>query len=56
MQLAVRIPDELIARLDEHVDRIHFRSRAHLITVIISEWLDEQDEEDDYEDDEEYDE
>lgn len=44
MQLGVRIPDEIVKQLDRYVDRIRYRSRAHLITVILAEWLDEQEE------------
>lgn len=40
---AVRIPDEIVERLDKKVDKIRYRSRAHLITAILSGWLDEND-------------
>lgn len=38
-QLNFKISTDLIAKLDEHVDGIRFRSRAHAITVIVSDWL-----------------
>lgn len=42
MQLAVRIPDKIVKGLDRHVDRVRFRSRAQLITVILADWLSEK--------------
>ena len=38
-QLNFKISTDLIAKLDEYVDGIRFRSRAHAITVIVSDWL-----------------
>jgi hypothetical protein len=37
-QLGVRIPSKLIDAIDSRVDGISYRSRAHLVTLIISEW------------------
>ena len=45
MQLAVRIPDHLVSMLDEHVDGVRYHSRAQLITVIMSGWLDKKEKE-----------
>lgn len=45
MQLAVRMPDHLVSMLDEHVDGVRYRSRAQLITIIISDWLDKKEKE-----------
>jgi metal-responsive CopG/Arc/MetJ family transcriptional regulator len=39
MKLNFEIPTGLISKLDEYVDGIRFRSRAHAITVIVSDWL-----------------
>jgi len=39
MQLNFKISTDLIAKLDEYVNGIRFRSRAHSITVIVSDWL-----------------
>ena len=41
-QLGVRIPKEIIESVDSHVDGVKFRSRAHLITVLVLEWLEKQ--------------
>ena len=49
MQITIRIPDDIIKEADEYVDNIHFRSRAHLITVVLADWLEAQTEDDDYE-------
>ena len=53
MQITIRIPDEIIEGIDEYVDHIHYRSRAHLITAVLSDWLEDQAEEEEYENDEE---
>jgi Arc/MetJ-type ribon-helix-helix transcriptional regulator len=42
MHLTVRIPNSIIERLDLYVDEIRYRSRAHLITVILMEWLESE--------------
>ena len=42
MQLSVRIPKHLVSMLDEHVDGTRYRSRAQLIEVIVTDWLEEK--------------
>lgn len=41
-QIYIRIPDRIIEKLDRHIDKIEYRSRAHLVTVILSDWLKEK--------------
>ena len=50
MQITIRVPDEIIKEIDDYIDNIHFRSRAHLITVVLSDWLEAQKEDEEYED------
>ena len=49
MQITIRIPDEIIKEADQYVDNIHYRSRAHLITVALADWLEERREEEEFE-------
>jgi metal-responsive CopG/Arc/MetJ family transcriptional regulator len=39
MKLSLIIPDKVIEELDTFVDGIKFRSRAHLITCILVDWI-----------------
>lgn len=41
-QLNFRINDEVVKGIDRFVDGIHYRSRGHLINVILLEWLERQ--------------
>jgi len=50
VQITIRIPDDIVKEADEYIDHVHIRSRAHLITVALAEWLDRQKEEEEYED------
>lgn len=42
MQISLRIPDDIPEKLDRFVDGIRYRSRAHLISVILHEWLERE--------------
>jgi len=37
--LGVRVPLDIFNKIDSIVDSVHFRSRAHLVEVILREWL-----------------
>jgi len=39
MKLNLKVPDKVIEELDSFVDGIKFRSRAHLITAILADWI-----------------
>jgi len=52
MQVAIRFSDDVTDALDEYVDGTLYRSRSHLIEVIVQEWLDRPDDEDETEEDE----
>lgn len=39
---SVRIPKEIADKLDSLVDRIKYRSRGHLVTVILHEWFEKE--------------
>jgi metal-responsive CopG/Arc/MetJ family transcriptional regulator len=38
-QLNIRIDDRIVHNLDRYVDGIRYRSRGHLINVLLVEWL-----------------
>lgn len=42
MQFGVRIPDVLVQEVDKFVDGNIFRSRAHLVTTMVVEWIAKQ--------------
>jgi len=42
MKLSLRVPDEVIKKLDKHIDGIRYRNRAQMITAILADWVDEQ--------------
>jgi len=35
----MRFPDRVMKALDQYVDGVRYRSKAQLITVILSDWL-----------------
>jgi metal-responsive CopG/Arc/MetJ family transcriptional regulator len=39
MKLNLMVPDKVVKELDSFVDGIKFRSRAHLITAILADWI-----------------
>ena len=39
----VRLPQEILDRLDDKVDGVRYRSRAHLIATAVYDWLDRND-------------
>jgi metal-responsive CopG/Arc/MetJ family transcriptional regulator len=39
MKLSLIIPDKVVEEVDTFVDGIKFRSRAHLITAILADWI-----------------
>lgn len=39
MKLNMTCPDEVIRAIDKHVDGVTFRSRSHLITFILQNWV-----------------
>lgn len=39
---SVRIPQDIADKLDSMVDRIKYRSRGHLVTVILHEWFEKE--------------
>jgi hypothetical protein len=45
-----RMPDEILERLDEYIDGVRYKSRAHLAACIFLDWLDDQEEDDDEDD------
>jgi len=38
-QYNMRFPDRVMKALDQYVDGVRYRSKAQLITVILSDWL-----------------
>jgi len=42
MKLNLSIPDIIVEELDKFVDGIRFRSRAHLATIILADWITSQ--------------
>jgi hypothetical protein len=42
MKLNLTVPDTIVKELDNFVDGIRFRSRAHLTTVILADWITSQ--------------
>lgn len=39
MQLNIRIPDELVEDMDEHIDGIKYLSRSQIVAIAVSDWL-----------------
>jgi len=42
-QLAVRVPDHLVAKVDKKIEGIRYRSRAQVIAIACLDWLETHD-------------
>ena len=39
MQLMIRIPEQIVKRIDAKKDGVHLRSRSQIIAIAVFEWL-----------------
>lgn len=41
--VCIRVPDHIIHNIDKYVDGVRFRSRAHLITTVLKDYIEQLD-------------